>query len=121
MALLSGLGTGKILSATRAHNIPEAVIKGMGNAIIINRVNALLGNPLGAVGLSFTLPVVGIQVTPFTVLNYFLLNGFQLKFDLNALIGAIAAVFAGANPTGSMAFQSQNPERRTGGVAYNGL
>lgn len=101
--MLSGLSPGKAISAFRAHSLPEAVIKGMGTAIIINRVNALLGNPLGAIGLSFTLPVVGLQVTPFTILNYFLLNGFQLKLDINALIGAIAAVFAGVNPGGPSA------------------
>lgn len=118
--LISLPGTKGVLGAFRARNMPEAIVKGMGNAIIVNRVNALLGNPLGAVGLSFTLPIAGIQITPFTLLNYFLLNGFQLKLDINAAIGAILAVFAGANPHGanlaSVQFKPGPPGMELSGV-----
>lgn len=87
-----------VLGAFKASSAAEAVIKGIGTATIVNRVNAWLGNPLGSIGLSFTVPFLGIQLTPFTLANYFLLDGLRLAFDMNAFIGAIAAVFAGVNP-----------------------
>lgn len=119
MALLSGLSLGSATSAFRVHNLPDAVLKGYGSKSIQKIVENLAGGVIP--NFSFTLPIVNVSVSLLDIVRYYFLSGGKpLSPNLMAIVATLLPLLF-PNPTGSLAFQSQFPDRRTGGVAFNGL
>lgn len=99
MASLAGLKFGQrnILSAFKANNVPEAIIKGYGSKAITKIVQNLAGGLIP--NFSYTLPIVNVSVDLLDILRYFALTGGAVKFDLNALVGTLVPLLF-PNPTG---------------------
>jgi len=96
----------------------ETGVKGVGNAILINKLDSFVGNPLhslptlggpgsiGALGgILDKLPRISLT----TVINYFLLNKFKININLYALGGALFAIIMKVNPYGTVAYKRTPP------------
>jgi len=101
-------------------SLPEAAVKGLGNAVIISKIDGYIGSPLqrlpsfGSQGgnglLSNILGKLPLKISATTVINYFVLNKFKLSVNFYAILGSLIAVAAGVNPVGSIStYNKQQP------------
>jgi len=100
--------------ALEGKDLPEAAVKGLGNAIIISKIDGLIGNPLqnlptlggngngnGTGVFSGVISAIPFSLSANTLINYFALNRFKVSLNMYALFGALIAIVAGVNPSGS--------------------
>ena len=99
MALLSGLGVGKVTSAFKTNNIGDAVLKGYGSKALAKIVQNIGASYIPA--FSFTLPIVNINIGVLDILRYYLHTGGTLKPTVPALIATLLPLLF-PNPGGPL-------------------
>lgn len=119
MALLSGLSLGSTTSAFKVHGLADAVLKGYGSKSIQKIIENLSGGMIP--NFSFQLPIVNVSVSLLDLVRYYFLSGGKpLSPNIMAIVATLLPLLF-PNPTGSIAYEREYPQTRTGGVAFNGL